>query len=137
MKGNMRLSITPLLVLTALALPCESNAQAQICGQINEAIADSLGEIGRTLYDGITDDSAPRATLRHLRIENEIGFINLNLQLLSGAKCAPWKLPFRGYMRSVRECNTALQEKVAGKGTDEALTAACKPLLDSGKAGAK
>jgi hypothetical protein len=137
MKVHMRSLLISALALTALALPCQSNAQVQLCAQINEAISDSLGEIGRTLFDGITDDSAPRATLRHLRIENEIGFINLNLQLLSSAKCATWKLPFRGYMKSVRECNAALEGKASGNGTEEALSAACKPLLDAGKTGSK
>lgn len=133
----MRIFIVASLAACCALAPIQSNAQSPQCNQFNEAISASLSVIGKKIYDGINDDSAPRATLRHLQIENEIGFIGLNIQLMSAAKCTPWKTPFRGFLVAKDNCERALVAKVRGSGTDSELSEACDPLLNAGKAGTK
>src|SRR5688572_14824759 len=60
-------------------------------------IDSSLKTIATERMDGFGDNSAPRATLRAIQVNNELLLISANVQLMALNKCPPLAEPITGY----------------------------------------
>lgn len=87
---------------------CSTSAMAQsICAPISESIENRLKKIASELYgEGMTDNSAPRETNRLLRVQNEIGMISVEVNLMAQNKCPPLKEPIDAayYASTAMQC---------------------------------
>ena len=83
------------IVFGAMLGACSSVALAQAnCAAFSESIEGRLKKIASEMYgEGMTDNSVPRETNRLLRIQNEIGLIAVETNLLAQNKCPPPKEP--------------------------------------------
>ena len=88
--------------------PKPTDAQAT-CAAFNASIDLSEKRLSEELADGLTDNSAPRATLRELRALNEWGQIKLAIDLMRDHRCAmPKRVPIETrYITQAIECSRA------------------------------
>jgi hypothetical protein len=72
-------------------------------------IESNLKLIASERAEGISDNSAPRETMRVIKINNYLQVINMNLMLMKEAKCSLRKKPITmgEYMKEALECQLA------------------------------
>lgn len=106
----MRMRITGSLLLIALAGP--AIAQTSPCDALNSTVEDQIKKAASTVADGITDNSAPRATMRELQIANSLSLIRINLDLMAQNKCPSRKIPVDPmiYLGEALDCELALRK---------------------------
>lgn len=111
--------LTAGLLLAVLARP--AFAQVSPCETLSAAVDDQIKKAASTFAEGITDNSAPRATMRELQIANSLSLVRINLDLMVQNKCPARKSPVDPmiYLSDALACEVALQ-----KGDKE--PAACK-----------
>jgi len=95
-----------LFLATAL---CALPMCAADCKSFSDTIEHSLKLIAMADTRGIGDNSAPRATLDELRINNNLARIQINLELMKASGCALPKDPIRqsDYMSNALDCSLA------------------------------
>ena len=82
--------MTIIRAIGALALILSGPVWSQVqCGQYESAVDSSLKRIAMAEMEGISENSAPRATNRLIEINNEWQLINAHLSLMAQNKCPP------------------------------------------------
>ena len=78
------------------------------CASFDEAIEGALKEIAVRRAEGVGDDSAPRATLHELRINNQLLLLSINVQLRREHGCPPDDRPVSTvrYLKNALTCRT-------------------------------
>lgn len=101
-------------IFLALAIASvSSSAIAQnTCTELAKAIEHQLKKSASNYADGITDNSAPRATLRELRTSNSLALARINIELMAQNKCPPRKDPVDPmiYLSEALDCEIATQK---------------------------
>lgn len=98
-------------LLGSLLLLGAASAYAQPnCGMFQQSIDESLKRIATERVGGLVDNSAPRETMRKVAISNEIGMMQLNIQLMTLNKCALPGAPLDAsvYLSDALGCENAL-----------------------------
>ena len=106
----MWIKLTAGLLLALLARP--AFAQTSPCETLSAAVEDQIKKAASTFAEGITDNSAPRATMRELQIANSLSLARINLDLMVQNKCPPRKSPVDPmvYLNDALACELALQK---------------------------
>lgn len=101
------MNVTQLLAAAITMLPACAMA-APPCDGFEKAIEESLKEIAWVTASGVGDDSAPRETLRSMRIANELALIRLHLDLAARNQCPARRAPINEhkYLGQAAECRT-------------------------------
>jgi len=75
--------------LTAILIMATTSAGATTCADLEKSVDWSTKLIASEISEGIGDDSAPRATLKEIRISNEWKKIDISINLMAQNKCSP------------------------------------------------
>jgi hypothetical protein len=96
------------IVILVLAIASQCGAQVD-CASFDTAINSALKLISRERAGGITDNSAPRETMRAAKINNYLQVISINLMLMKENRCPLRKRPISlgEYMKEALECELA------------------------------
>ena len=109
----MKRSTIGVLVSIVTALPLAAQTPSA-CRPLQLAIEDSEKEMSSQVVAGLIDDSAPRATMRAGRVNNELGLIAVNLMLMEQLHCPPRKEPIttNAFVSRALECYQEMQKSV-------------------------
>lgn len=108
MASALLIVLTSPVAMAAHAMKKPSSS-AGMCQAINDVVEENLKTIALEDISDIGDDSAPRATLRQLRINNAWLSIRMNYELGRQYKCAPRRSVFATtrYIADAMGCATA------------------------------
>lgn len=83
------------------------------CASFTQAVTASEKAMAAEDADGVADNSAPRATMRELRINKELQLVAINLGLMARHGCAPRPYPVstQAYMLPALECANAVMRR--------------------------
>jgi hypothetical protein len=103
MKRLYWLGLLLILILPKNALSDDN------CKKFDWVIDRSMKEISSLTAEGVLDDSAPRASMRATKINNELQIININLKLQEINKCKILETPIseQVYIVAALSCYTA------------------------------
>ena len=101
-----------MLVGACLAVASPSVLAQAACADLSKAVEFQLKKAASSSAEGITDNSAPRATLRELRISNSLALVGMNLTLMAQNKCPPRQKPVNPmiYFGEALDCEIATQK---------------------------
>ncbi|MES1241794.1 MAG: hypothetical protein ABUT39_09270 [Acidobacteriota bacterium] len=96
------------VIIAAFVVASPSVAQVD-CSAFDAAINMSLKQISSERASGITDNSAPRETMRAARVANYLQVISMNLALMKENKCPARQRPIvlGEFMKNALECELA------------------------------
>jgi len=100
------------LVIGLALLAAGDVAIAQsVCIDLGNAVEHQLKKSASDFADGITDNSAPRATLREVRTSNSLALARMNIELMGQNKCPPRTKPVDPmiYLGEALDCELATQ----------------------------
>lgn len=81
------------LVAAAMVMTCSGAMAQNGCAAFSGAIESALKQAAADLIEGVADNSAPRASLRELRVANSLATIRINVDLMAQNKCPPRQTP--------------------------------------------
>lgn len=119
--GGATVVLALLTFVSSSSTLAEAPPASQHCAQFEVAIENNLKQLALEDAEGIGDNSAPRATLSELKIQNFLLVISMNLQLMRDNGCPAKKEPISTarYMLPAMQCNTELLkvrlDQVSGK----------------------
>lgn len=99
-------------------LPCQHVARPIRVQPSQKANEDALKAIAYELRANPLDDSAPRATMHEIRMNNQLQLIGINTRLLIQQHCATSTEPtlLNVYASSALDCALALQNRSGSSG---------------------
>ena len=117
MKSCIPALITAATLFAASPMFPQDGAPKDACSGLADAIEHSLKIIASEDAEGIGDNSAPRATLSELKMNNQLLLISVHLQLMRDNGCAKRKEPVRpgAYMLPALECKNAMLQMRLGR----------------------
>lgn len=82
------------------------------CDVLSDAVELEIKKSAAVFAEGFTDDSAPRATLREMRIANSLSLAQINLNIMAQNKCPPRQQPVNpmDYLTDALSCELAQQK---------------------------
>lgn len=110
------------LAVAALLAVAQTAWTQTSCEALSSANELSLKRIAFELFTGdMSDNSAPRATLRELRVNNQLQLIAINLQLMIKANCAMPAQPvdIQAYAGQANACGSAISKRGLGARPEE------------------
>ena len=107
------------LAMITIATPVAAMCQAPTpsgCDALERSISQSEKTMSMIWAEGITDDSAPRATLREQKTTNELQLVATNTAIAIQLKCPPRKQPVarNAYLSPALKCVTARMKQGSG-----------------------
>lgn len=104
-------------IIVPRAASAQAAPQTDACSALEAAIEHGLKLIASDDAKSLGDNSAPRATLSQLKINNQTLLISMHLQLMRDNSCPKRKEPIRlgTYMLPALECENALLQLRLGK----------------------
>jgi hypothetical protein len=122
MEIRMRRSLIAVLALCAgLSSPAMSFADTapakSVCERLNDAVELSFKVIAQEEARSSSDNSAPRATLSAIKINNQLLVVSMNLQLMRDNGCPSKKEPYNQsrYVLPAMTCQTDILKLQLGQ----------------------
>jgi hypothetical protein len=131
-KQVIGFALTALFPLLSFA---QSSSKSQVCERFDHAIDRALKAAASIDAEGVTDNSAPRSTLRELKINNQLQIISMNLGLRRDNGCPPLTEPVvtARYLLSAMKCQVDITKMTAGQNVEKMPNSSLPATCDTSR----